>query len=203
MEDAMRNAVLGVVHVAIVAALSGEVLSQTLPEQAKLGPVEQTIIKEYDPVDVDRLVADSDTIIVGRVQAAKVSLTRDQKKLITDYEVVITSVLKRSKGPGLIAGDLLVVRRDGGVTEIGGQRVVAVESDFPPLSIPSEHILFLKNMGEGGRYSITHGPQGVFPISNGTVRQLSENFGSWNRDHGEATPLASMISEIATRGRPR
>jgi hypothetical protein len=177
-------------------ALSFVGYAQNLREEARRGPVEVTIHNSYDPVGLGQLVSDSDTIVVGEIRSARALLVANDRDLVTDSDVTVDRVLKRTAGPGLVKGDTLVVRRDGGVTELEGNRVIAIEEDFPELRVGEKYLLFLKSAPTGVFYRIAHGPEGAFAISGNSVRQVSEAFGSWNRDRGTSTSLTSFVDEL-------
>ena len=180
----------------LVATLESVSAQQTLREQARQGSLEITILNEYDPVTLEQIAARSDTIVIGTVRLGRVSLSTNERELFTDYEISVERALKRTQGPGLAPGDLLVVRREGGVTQLEGNNVVATENDFPPFAIRGRYVLFLKTIPKEPYYLTVHGPQGAFAISNDSVRQVSEKFGSWNAERGTQTPLSGLIGEI-------
>jgi hypothetical protein len=45
---------------------------------------------------------------------------------------------------------------------------------------------------------MVHGPEGAFLVTGGSVRQVSEEFGSWNKERGTQTPLTPFVDEIRT-----
>ena len=139
---------------------------------------------------------EADTIVIGDIRSARALLSSDERELVTDSVVTIDRVLKRTAGAGLAKGDSLTVRRDGGITELEGNRVVAVEEDFPDLRVGQRYLLFLKSAPKAEPYRVVHGPEGAFLISGDSVRQVAEAFGSWNRERGTSTPLASFVNEI-------
>jgi hypothetical protein len=177
-----------------VAALHGA--QQTLREQTRFGPVERHIMTEYDPVTLDQVAARAETILVGTVASGRTFVSPDGKQLFTDYDITVELSVKQTVGRGISRGDTLVVRRVGGVTQIDGVNVVAIENDFPQFKPGERYVLFVRSVPGSSYYTMVHGPEGAFLVSDGSVRQVSEEFGSWNKDRGVQTPLTPFVDEI-------
>lgn len=178
-----------------VSALHGAA-QQTLREQARLGPVERHIMTGYEPVTLAQIASQSETIVVGTVEGGRTFVSPDGKQLFTDYDITVDLALKRTVGRELVRGDALVVRRAGGVTQIDGVSVVAIENDFPQFKPGERYVLFVRSVPSESHYVMVHGPEGAFVVSDGRVRQVSEEFGSWNRERGTRTALASFVDEV-------
>jgi len=83
----------------------------------------------------------------------------------------------------------------------GGHNVVGHENDFPQFTINDTYLLFLQRVENREYYWVAYGPQGAFRVEDDSVRQVSEVFGSWNRERGKVS-LRDFIAEVlAVAGR--
>ncbi|HET9361946.1 MAG TPA: hypothetical protein VFO58_19470 [Vicinamibacterales bacterium] len=176
----------------------------TLRERVReVGDLNLVMMPAYEPVTVRDLARESDAIVVAKIETARVVLSPDEQTLFTDLQITVQRVIRRRNGPGMAAADSLVVRRNGGVTQLEGRNVVLEENDFPPLEISGEYLFFLRNSQGQPFFRISHGPQGVFRVTAGGVRQVSEVFGSWNRERGTSAPMSVLEDEIRAGLAPR
>jgi len=90
-------------YLTLSVAPTGSVRGQeTLRDQVrKHGNVEKVLIVEYAPVDLDKLVTDSELIVEGYVSTKKTSLTPDERSVYTNAEFQILQILKRPSAEDL------------------------------------------------------------------------------------------------------
>ena len=188
------------IHTLVVAS----VVAYAAPQESRLsravrehGDLTLTITSSYDPVSLQMVVKDADTIIIGRPVLGTTFLVGEDR-LWTNYDISVDQVIRRSP-PGIVRGDTLVVRRAGGAMTLEGHNVVGVEDDFPQFTINDTYVLFLKRVEGREYYSVAHGPQGAFHVNGDSVRQVSELFGSWNRERGTLS-LRDFVSEVLELG---
>ena len=144
------------------------------------------------------LVSEADTVVVGKVIRGRTFLQGG--RLATHYDVGVEQVIRR-KPPGLTRGDVLRTRQGGAMT-LEGHSVVGHESDFPQFTIGDTYGLFLQRV-EGREYSwVAYGPQGAFHVDTDSVRQVSEVFGSWNRERGTVSVRDFLAEVLAVSKQP-
>jgi hypothetical protein len=79
--------------------------------------------------------------------------------------------------PRISAGDVITIRRVGGVMNIEGRKVFSNESGFPPFFDGGEYVLFLKT-DAGQPYELMAGPQSAFSVDRGTVAPAASSRGA-------------------------
>ena len=62
---------------------------------------------------------------------------------MTYYHVEIDRVIRRTKSPGLVKGDVLQVRRNGGTMELEGHIVRSTERGFDQFAASESYLFFL------------------------------------------------------------
>ena len=184
----------GVLLVFVMLFATSSSAQDTLAERARQQDVSVRILTSYAPATFEMLVAESHLIVVGTVTRGQTFLI-DNNHLFTHYDVTVDQVIKPAQPP-VTRGDTVVVRRAGGVTTLEGHNVVGEENDFPQFAVGTQYVLFLQRAEGGDYFWVTYGPQGAFQFGDAGVRQVSEVFGSWNRDRGTRVPLNAFIAEI-------
>jgi hypothetical protein len=102
------------------------------------------------------LVRDSDIVIRGTVTKKASQFTESEKFIFTDYEILITEVMKGDRRE-VIAGKTITVTRPGGKVLLDGILVTASVSSFKPLPVNGrEVVLLLQKISESGAYKATH-----------------------------------------------
>jgi len=182
-------ALVGLSFVAFTAAQESE-----LRQQAKERDVTVQIMGAYEPATFDMLVKEADTVVIGRPMRGRTFLAGEQ--IVTHYDVRVDQVIRRTQPPGIARGDVLVVRRVGGAMVLEGHNVVGHENDFPQFTIDDTYVLFLQRVESREYYWVAYGPQGAFHVDADSVRQVSEVFGSWNRERGRVS-LRDLIAEVS------
>ena len=163
-----------------------------LRQAAKERDVTVNIMGAYEPATFEMLVKEADTVVVATVLKGRTFLLEEQ--IVTHYDVRVDQVIRRTP-PGLTRGDILVVRRVGGAMILEGHSVVGHENDFPQFTINDTYVLFLQRVENREYHWVAYGPQGAFHVDADSVRQVSNVFGSWNRERGKLS-LRDFIAEV-------
>jgi len=117
------------------------------------------------------LARSSDAIVRGRVTKKVSQLTQDEAFIFTDYDVVITEVLKDNATAPLSAA--ITVTYPGGKVLLDGVIVKGRDHYFEPLPLNREVVLFLQSVKETGAYKPTR-YSGSFELDGVTLRALTE-----------------------------
>jgi hypothetical protein len=117
------------------------------------------------------LARSSDAIVRGRVTNKVSQLTQDDAFIFTDYDVVITEVLKDNAAAHL--GAAITVTYPGGKVLLDGVIVKCRDHYFEPLPLNREVVLFLQSVKETGAYKPTR-YFGSFELDRVTLRALTE-----------------------------
>jgi hypothetical protein len=119
-----------------------------------------------------KLAEASDTVIRGRVTKKASLITEDDAYIFTDYELVVTEVLKNTATSPIDTGTTITVTRPGGTVLLDGLIVEAVDMSFEPLPINNhEVVLFLRFIPETGAYKATR-DTGSFELDGSILRPL-------------------------------
>lgn len=119
------------------------------------------------------LSQESDAVIRGTVTSKVSQITEDEAFIFTDYDVLITEVLKNNLADPLGTGATVTVTRPGGKVLLDGIIVKATDQAFSPLPVnKNEVLLFLKFISETGTYQ-TARPYGSFEIDDSTIKPLT------------------------------
>lgn len=116
------------------------------------------------------LAGSSDAIIRGRVTKKVSQLTQDNTFVFTDYDIVITEVLKDNAAAPL--GASITVTYPGGKVLLDGVIVKARDHYFEPLPLNREVVLFLQLVKETGSYKPT-GYSGCFELDGVRLKALT------------------------------
>jgi hypothetical protein len=117
------------------------------------------------------LARSSDAIVRGRVTNKVSQITENDGFVFTDYDVVITEVLKDNVTAPL--GASITVTYPGGKVLLDGVIVKARDHYFEPLPLNREVVLFLQSVKETGAYKPTR-YFGSFELDGAIFRALSE-----------------------------
>ena len=146
--------------------------AQTMREQVRtLGVSEEIVVSEYPSLPLSTLASTAGAVVQVSVRSTDTFLSSDGTAILTDYRVTVVDVIK---GEGVIrTGDVVTVRRPGGVLNIEGRRVISNENQFPAFATGSEYVLFLKT-DVGQPYHMAAGPQSAYRIYDGSVVAMGE-----------------------------
>ncbi len=118
------------------------------------------------------LVSASDAVILGTATKRVSAVTEDEAFLFSDYEVVLTEVLKNNSDKPLTIGGTITVTRPGGKVVVDGIIVKAYERGFEALPLNRTLVLFLRHISETDTYRSTR-DVGTFEVDGSSVRPLS------------------------------
>lgn len=116
------------------------------------------------------LADSSDAIIRGRVTKKVSHVTQDDAFVFTDYDVVITEVLKDNVAAPL--GAAITVTYPGGKVLLDGVIVKARDHLFEPLPLNREVVLFLQSVKGTGSYKPIR-YSGCFELDGVTLKALT------------------------------
>jgi hypothetical protein len=121
------------------------------------------------------LVHASDAVIRGSVKAKISQITEDGAFVFTDYDVVLTEVLKdNSDKPLGTVGSTIIVTRPGGKVLIDGIIVKASDRGFEPLPLNRPLLLFLRYIPETEAYRATR-DVGTFEVDGSSIRPITKS----------------------------
>jgi hypothetical protein len=148
----------------------------TIPEAAARvspGPLYKTRTAEVTELDVSKMVASSDLVLVGTLEQSRVYLSDDQTELYTEYRINPTEVVVQRKpqvsaSPG---AQPILMRQWGGRTEIGGVEVNVIDSNLAPLPTGVPLVLLLTRAADGV-YELVGVSDGAFSARGGKVRAM-------------------------------
>jgi hypothetical protein len=117
---------------------------------------------------LNNLVQSSDSIICGTGLNKTSQLSEDNKFIYTDYQVLVSDVIK-GNGRELVKGHTIVVTQPGGKVLLNGIIIIATVNEFLPLSVDgAETLLFLNLVRESGAYKVRSG----YELREGRIRAL-------------------------------
>ena len=128
---------------------------------------------------VEELANLSSLILRGKVVSIATRLSKDERIVVTEYEIAPQTFYKGSfavqSRPGFVAG--LIVQRPGGKMNLNGFRLATTLDDFPEWEAPKvgeELILFLtRSEVEPGKFRMIGNASGAFRIAEGKVSALT------------------------------
>ena len=137
---------------------------------AGLGPVPEP--KPPEQV-LSELTNESDAVIKGMVISKTSQITEDDGFIFTDYDVLVTEVLRDNPVASIESGKSITVTRPGGKVTKDGIVVKAIDRKFLPLSPNTQVLLFLKFIPETGAYKPTRAT-GSFQLEGSLVHSLTD-----------------------------
>jgi hypothetical protein len=128
---------------------------------------------------VEELANASSLILRGKVVSLATRLSKDERIVVTEYEIAPQTFYKGSfavqSRPGLATG--LIVQRPGGTMSLNGLKLNTTLEDFPEYEAPKvgeEMILFLtRSEMEPGKFLLIGNASGAFRIAEGKVAALT------------------------------
>jgi hypothetical protein len=128
-------------------------------------------------VDSDRLVtsvAQADAVVIGVVTDKTSQLNEAETFIFTDYAVNVVEVLKNNAASPISPNAVITVTRTGGVVQLEGHIVRAVDRTAKPLQVGDKYLLFLRHLPATGAYLASEGPNS-FKLEGDTVMTLTED----------------------------
>jgi hypothetical protein len=122
-----------------------------------------------------RLAGQSDAVIRGKATSKTSQVTEDEAFIFTDYDVVVTEVLKNDATFPVNVGATVTVTQPGGKVVIDGIILNAEDHYFAPLPINNNYLLlFLKFIPETGAFRLSQ-HVGGFELEGNTIRPLTKD----------------------------
>ena len=116
----------------------------------------------------------SDIVIRGTVKSKSSQITEDEAFIFSDYDIIVTEILRNDGAAPLNTGQAIVVTRPGGKVLLNDYIVKAIDHSFEMLPVnKNEVILFLKFIAETGAYQATSS-NGCFELDGSKLRPLTE-----------------------------
>jgi hypothetical protein len=159
--------------------------AQTLREQVRTAGIsEEVLLVDYPELALRDMTSAANAVLHVSIRSGASFLSDNGETIHTDYPAAVIEVMKGSR---VKSGDVITIRRKGGVMEIDGRKVFSNESGFPPFA-PGEYVLFLKKSGK--TYELLAGPQSAFRVQAGTIASAADE----QRSAAVLMPL--FVSEV-------
>jgi len=94
----------------------------------------------------------ADAIVIGTVNSKTSQLTEDGSFTFTEYDVTVEEVLKDNSKSPLAANSNITVVRAGGVVQLNGRTIRALDRSEKPLETAGRFLLFLQYIPDTGDY---------------------------------------------------
>ena len=157
------------------------------------------VFSDTDPpptvTDVFRsLSCSADAIVVGTVSGKTSQLMDKRQFVFTEYDFVVTEVLKDNRAAPIVLNRTVAVVRPGGTVEIDGRIVRAVDDSFRPLLTDNSYLLFLKYLPKTNSYDSVI-LKGSFKVKD---KQLIKLTGAWipGFDSADSGPSIESIRTL-------
>lgn len=143
-----------------------------------LGGIVDTIdIPGADPLTTEsflhNLSCQSDAIVIGYPVSKAAHLSEDETFVYTEYDYVVTDVIKNNTYSQLVANSEIRVARPGGDVKLNNRLIHVADEAFEPLSLKKTFLLFLKFVPSADGYMVA-GTGGDFQFENGSFKKLSK-----------------------------
>lgn len=163
----MRHLALPLFLVVTAPAIAGA--QQTMREQVlTMGISEEVVIVDYPSLPLRELTSTAGAVVHVAIRSSDTFLSANGTTILTDYRAAVVDLVKDPSGSRISVGDVITIRRVGGVMNIEGRKVFSNESGFPPFTSGGEYVLFLKTES-GQPYELLAGPQSAFRVHAGTI----------------------------------
>ena len=119
------------------------------------------------------IAVESDAVIRGRVTNKVSQASEDGAFVFTDYDVVVTQLMKKNATSPINVGATITVTHPGGKILVDGIILDVKDESFARLPVnKNEVVLFLKTIPETGAYRLTR-HTGSFELDSKTIRPLT------------------------------
>lgn len=139
------------------------------------------------------LICDSDAILVGEVKGKSAQLTEYGEFAFTDYEVVVEDILKNNNAAPLQPANNIIVTRPGGLIELNGKVIRAIDESFKPFEVGESVLLFLKFIPATGAYQ-SLSSSGSFKLEGNKLVKLTGESLPAELENGKEA--ATFINEV-------
>lgn len=121
-----------------------------------------------------KLAQASDAVVRGRVTNRRSYITEDEGFVLTDYEILVSEVLKDNATAPIALGGRITLVHPGGKVVLDGMIVKASNDAFGPLpKSNNDVVLFMKFISDSGSYRATH-YSGSFELEGSFLRPLTK-----------------------------
>jgi hypothetical protein len=143
--------------------------------------------------DFSEFTYNCDAVIIGTPTLRRSALITSHHFVFSDYEVRIDAILSdRKKMLGGARG--LIVSRPGGETVVDGNKVRAIETEYPLFHLGEQYLFFLSR-SSSGTYSVGPvGPDSTFLVSGQSLKAARKH----PKNETVPYPLARIEQEIRT-----
>ena len=165
----------------------------TLREQVlTMGVTEEVVVSAHPQLGPREMAAAAGAVVRVAVRNHDTFLSADGATMLTDYRAAVTEVIKDA-ARAVAVGDVITIRRVGGVMQIDGRKVFSNEAGFPPFADGAEYVLFLKDGGQP--YELVAGAASAFRVEKGLVAPVAD----------DAAPvlMPAFVQELKEPARPR
>jgi hypothetical protein len=131
----------------------------------------------YPHAFIKGIAYDADAVIIGAVKNNTSQLTEDKDFVFTDNEVRTERILKNNPNKPLQVGETITVTRPGGIVQLNGHTVKAVDTIFQQFETEGRYILFLRFIPNTGAYKAFS--NGSFQVRNKSIVKLTST-SLWN-----------------------
>ena len=168
----MNHFAFGLVLTVAVPAAAGA-QQHTLREQVRtMGVSEEVILSAHPQLGPRQMAAAAGAVVRVTVRNRDTFLSADGATMLSDYRATVSEVIKDGTGR-VSAGDIITIRRVGGVMQIEGRKVFSNEAGFPPFAEGAEYVLFLK--GPGQPFELVGGAPSAFRVEGGLVAPVADD----------------------------
>jgi hypothetical protein len=149
------------------------------------------VFLERDPDNSQKLLpqlaCDADAIVVGIIQDKSSQLTDSKDFVFTDYEMIIGDVLKDNTASPISPQSTITITRPGGIIQINGKTVNAIDTSFLPLETGKRYLFFLHFISSTGAYNAVNALSS-FRITDAKINKLTQQ--SVHFDNDEDDPVS-------------
>ena len=129
-------------------------------------------LQEY----LQKLSCTADAIMIGEVNQKSSNVVEDGSFTFTEYQVVVTDVLKTNSTAQMAATTEITIVRVGGSVRLLNHVVQAIDESQKPLSVGNRYLFFLKFIPSTGAYRSVGSPvaDDTFILDGNQIAQVSE-----------------------------
>lgn len=116
----------------------------------------------------------ADTIVVGKITAKTSQLTEDLTSVFTDYDFVVSDILRDNLSLNIKPPESILITRAGGKVEVDNRIIDYIIKSKKRLILEKKYLIFLNYLSESKSFKIVE-PEGVFEISGNEFTRFSDN----------------------------
>lgn len=122
------------------------------------------------------LTCQADAVIIGTVKSKTSQIIEEGTFVFTDYELIVTDVLKNNVAAPIELNGSITYTSPGGAVELNGHVIRAVQRGRRPLQVGEDYLLYLKFIPETGAFKgfSNSRDSDTFQIKDGVITQVSD-----------------------------